>query len=232
MPLKKLKAWSYSKWDIFNKCPYKFKEMHLLGNFPPPSPYADRGEKIHKLGEHFILGDINGVPDELFRFKEEFECLRSLVKTGTGFPEQQWAHDKQWRPAQWRGSSAWVRAKCDYHGIDEQKEGNIIDIVDYKTGRKYPSHEKQGKLYGVMGYNRYENVVGVHVEFWYLDQDENNVMKFDFNSQELKKLNSFWTRQGEKVMNAKTFPKKVGEHCKYCHLRDDRQGNCKAWRKV
>lgn len=228
--LRKLKSWSYSKWSMFNQCKYKFKEVHLKGNYGPAGPAADRGNAIHKVAEQFILNNITGMPKEIACFDREFKELRRRVKKGIGFGEQEWAHDKDWRPTAWKGPKTWVRGKCDYHGVDETEDGVVIDIVDYKTGRMYSSHEKQAKLYGVMGMHRYQDVVGAHVEFWYLDQDE--ITEFDFSLGDLKKLNTFWTNQGRKMMEAKAFPKEPGDHCRYCHLRDNKLGTCKAWRKL
>lgn len=236
MPIKKIKSWSFSKWAMFHTCAYKFKKTVLEGIKPPQSPYADRGERIHSLAEQYALGNIKGMPNELKKFGDEFKEIRSLVKSGSGFTEQEWACTSTWESCGWMSKNVWLRGKCDYHGVEDVDvkkgvKGTHIDIIDYKTGRQYPTHSDQSKLYSVMGMHRYENVVSVHVEFWYLDSGD--FVEYNYTRKQLEKLSEYWSLQGRKILKSTgNFSASVGGHCRYCHLRDDKGGQCKSWRKL
>lgn len=228
---KKNKVMSYSKMSTHDECPFKYDCVNNKGMYGPPSKAADRGEHIHKLAEQYTLGNIYGVPKELKFFKDELNGIRQRVKKGTGYPEQQWSFDKLWKPCGWKDSNAWLRGKTDYHGIDKDL---CLDIVDYKTGQIYASHQSQGKLYTAMGFAKCKAEAGVepskvHVEMMYLDLNE--VVQYEYTRNQAIKLKEFFTKKINRILKATNFPAKPGNHCRYCHLKDKDGGPCKAWRK-
>lgn len=230
MPKKtnKLKAWSFSRWHTAHTCRYKFKCSAIDGiRDETSSPAMERGTRIHKLAEEFVKGNIFGMPKELQHFNAELKVMQKLYKKQTAFTEEDWGFDENWKPCSWK--TAWFRAKMDFYCVEEDKHGTEVALVDYKTGQIYSYHDKQAKLYAVAACHRLKADF-VHVEFMYTDK--NHIRPFDFNSADCKRLNTFWNNQAAKLFSMSEFPKEPGSHCKYCHVRSDKAGDCTAWKKV
>lgn len=56
------KAWSYSAWNFYDGCPYKYLLKNILKVPDPGTPEMAEGDRIHKLGEAYIKGQLDEVP--------------------------------------------------------------------------------------------------------------------------------------------------------------------------
>ena len=79
----RIRSWSFSRLDVFEKCAYRTKLAYLDKIPEPARPLKpgtteqpnDRGTRIHEAGELFVKGGVELI-DELKTFAEEFERLR------------------------------------------------------------------------------------------------------------------------------------------------------------
>jgi hypothetical protein len=212
------------------KCPYAFKLAYIDKLRGPSVPAMERGTHLHSLAEHYLLGDITGgVPKQLRKIETEFKALKAEKPTVEKF----WGLTADWEPAKEKG---WVVARTDAF-IPPNKKRNVLDIIDHKSGRIYPEHDKQGSLYSAIGFGLYPNVDEIDVSFFYIDQGVSTSYKY--TRAKLKHGMNYWLAEGEKLMSTTKFlPTPSKDACGWCGFRSDKKlangerGPCKAWRIV
>lgn len=126
----------------------------------------------------------------------------------------------------WKG--AWGRFVYDVRVRLSEREHLLID---YKSGRKSGNeikHTSQGQHYMLSELMLEPKVDLVHVEFWYLDQ--NDLMATSYTRQQGMK---FFRNINERALKAtepdqKWEPEPSKWACKYCPYRQDRGGQCKV----
>ena len=135
-------TWSYSRWNLFDKCKTAFNMyVHRKDfNLPPfkTNPAMERGNAIHAKAEQYVKGNIKGVPKELSCFKAEFNNL----KKHKAVAEQDWWFDNKWNQIEYQDwNNVWLIAKSDAHlTLDD-----TAIVIDYKTGKVYDTHEQQAE---------------------------------------------------------------------------------------
>lgn len=216
----KITSWSYSKYSNWKSCPRKYKHAYIDKIPQPRSPAAERGTMIHAKGEHYLLGDIRGVPPEYKKFACE---LRAMKRAGVT-PEEKWSLSNNWKPCEWEDySRIWLRALTDVHHYDE--DDCDLSIIDFKTGRQYPSHKGQGELYATMGLSYYPELQNVSVEFWYLDSGE--VLNFDYDLKKVKSLKTLWIKRSKLMLADRKFLATPSEDsCRWCPFKASKGGPC------
>lgn len=216
--------WSYSSWSTFNRCPLAYQQSYLLGNRSPQGPSAARGERIHKLAEHYLKGDITGgIPQALAKFKAEFKNL----KAARPVVEEFWAVTPNWKFVNGRG---WCVMKMDA-AVAPTKKSPVLEMIDHKTGREYPEHDKQGELYLAIGFAKYPWIEAAATEFWYLDQGY--PVRREYSREQIKEEVITWQTRGNSLLTSKKFIATPSlDACRWCHLRTDRGGSCNEWTKV
>lgn len=120
-----VKTWSMSALHLYEQCPLKYyHEKVAKSGTKTSSPALERGLAIHAKAEHYLLGDITGIPKELQKFGKEFATLRKHKAKA----EEEWTLDKHWQPVPdgWTDPRTWLRAKgdarvdnwvCDFKGL-------------------------------------------------------------------------------------------------------------------
>ena len=230
---KKHFSWSYSKWKSFSECKRKYMLMTYKKEFNLPAQIGDtynldRGIAIHKEAEGYVKGEITGLPKSLSKFKPEF---LSLLKQKS-IAEDDWWMDRNWkRIPKFDWDNLWIIIKVDAHGLVDQKKR--LRMVDYKTGREYPSHEDQAEIYAAAGYCIYETIEEVRTEFWYIDQDKTTPFFYhsgepeDLEGNELYKLKYKWTVNGIELEDTTLFePNPAFWTCKFCNANQIYGGPC------
>lgn len=228
----KINAWSFSRLTTFEQCKLRAKLAYLDRIPEPDRPLPpgktehanDRGTRVHEAAEIFVKDDITLIP-ELHKFKEEFEALKALYKSGQVSLEGEWAVDTDWEPTHWRSLDAWARIKLDAFVRLSPSEAVV---VDYKTGKKFGNevkHAEQCQLYQLAAFLRYPELQTIHVELWYLDQDEITYMRYT-RAQGMRFFNGFNSR-GVAITSEVEFPANPNAFsCRWCPYGPKGTGHC------
>lgn len=205
--------WSYSKLSLYKKCPAAFKFRYIDKIKAPDNKAAARGSAVHKNLETFVsspnatesiallLADVK--PSML----EGLMALRDAYKMDYIDLEMSIKLDWQWNEVD-SYNEAW--GMCIFDVVDFKN----CKIIDYKTGRSYPSHRGQALIYALA----FQRVTGTtpKVEFWYLEQGvvedwEFTNSQLDFCEDDLKKTLL--------EIDSDTTWECSGEGCNWCEFR-------------
>ena len=223
-----IKAWSMSRLEVYESCPYRAKLQYIDRIPEAPRTISDiehplvRGLRVHKLAEDFVTKAIE-FPEELCHFKDGFAAQRHAFVTApnTCFVEQEWAITETWKTTGWFSEDAWARLKLDY----AQVKGDEMDIVDYKTGKKYLlKHIPQGQFYGLISSVRFPDVKTFRIQFWYLDTGE--VSEHVYSKLQLQVLKDSFDTRGRTMTTATDFPPRSSAYaCRFCPYGEGKEGN-------
>lgn len=232
--MSQLKAWSYSRIQIFESCKLHAKLKYIDKIPEPPRPLPpgktehanDRGTRVHEAAELYVRGGIELLP-ELGSFHLEFERLRAFFSDGRVSLEGEWAVDSNWSPCAWGSDSVWGRIKLDALVWLTPTEAVVID---YKTGKRHGNeikHAEQAQLYQLATFMRYPEIEKITTELWYLDQDELVDMTYT-KAQGLKFLKGI-NERGLALTNCTEFPPNPNIYsCRYCPYGPKGTGHCKV----
>jgi hypothetical protein len=182
---------------------------------------------VHAKAEAYLKGLLKGPPPrELWKLAPHFRELKDIRPV----VEQYWNVDRDWRPTDKEHS--WCVMKMDAAVLPSRRRPDALWIGDHKTGKEYAdSHEKQGSLYACIGAVVVPYAVGVDVEFWYVDQGYSQ--PYHYTPRRIARDTKVWIAQGEMMMAETDFlPTPSTEACRYCDLRSNKGGPCKAWKAL
>lgn len=214
--------YSVSKIACYETCPRQYQGKYLQGIKDKPGPAAKRGNEIHLQAEHYLNGNIRGLPDSLKKLDREYKSL----KRAKPLVELKLAVTEDWEPCGFFDDKAWARGVLD---VVAQMEDEMI-IIDHKTGRIYDYHVNQAEMYAALlaasTPSEYYNV-----EFWYTDQGETR--NWEFSSDDIPGIRKKWDTKAKNIMSAKKFHQTPSDKaCKYCPVATHRGGPCNGWKKV
>jgi len=153
------KPLSYSSLKLYERCPKLFLSVKKNEATITYGPAADRGTTIHGYIEDYFNGrPYNKAERALKPWRGYFDNLRVLSPE----PECEVAVDSLWQPVDYDDPSAYFRGRLDLRYVVD----STCYIKDWKTGKEYPDHPRQGLSYIALnpGFEEYR------VEFVYLDQ--------------------------------------------------------------
>ena len=212
-----MKSWSFSRLEVFEKCPYQAK-LKFVDKIPEPEGRdrtpLERGIMVHDAAEQFVRG--NGpLIQEMKKFEDEFLDLRDAFERGEVICEDDWAYDHDWAACDWFGDDTWLRMKLDAR---RQLDINQSLVIDYKTGRKDGNevkHSQQGLLYALGELMRFPETQAVRVEFWYTDKKQ--TMKRNYTREGALRFLPSWHDRAMRATTAVEFPAKPNKmNCRYC----------------
>jgi len=206
---------SYSSMSLYNKCPKLFEWAYVLGNHKPPGAAATRGVELHAKLEEFFRGGSYPTKDKtLAPWQRYMENLLSYSPV----PEEDLAVDSVWGRVGYEDPDAYARGKVDLR----YRIGDTVYILDWKSGREYPSHEGQGKMYMALS----EPATKYVTEFVYLDQPLHTVPRLYTRADrscEILELSATI----DKINEATEYPATPShEGCRWCPLSWRQGGPC------
>lgn len=223
--------WSYTRWEVFEKCPQRYEYQFLQKLPQPPAPALERGIRVHEEGEEYLDNIRKRVPVAYNQFSDELKAIKKLGASAEG----SYAFTKSWQPSSptdW--ANTWLRIKIDA----EVESDDEVTLIDFKTGKPWPkATEAQSELYAVGAFLKFPGVDTITVEFWYLDSGE--VVPYVYTRKQFAAAKKKWAARGRAVIAARQFPPTHnGYNCKYCPFRSDAKlgngqpGPCEAWKKA
>lgn len=223
---KPLVSWSFTRYNDYKTCPFKFYNKHILKIQEPPNDAMARGSAIHKIAEDYTKGILAAkMPKELSYFSEEFKDLRKMYKGNRNsmIVEDNWGFKSDWSETAWNDwNNCWLRVKLDLAFTVD----TTLHIIDHKTGKNSPyknvEYEEQEDLYALTGMVRFPHVEEVRPRLWYLDEgtchpEESGSLVY--TPDDLPRLKKTWTQRVAPMFNDKTFKPTPNKTCQWCHYR-------------
>lgn len=222
----RIKAWSYSRLNVYSKCPKMFK-FKFIDKLPePPSPAMERGNQIHKKAEAYAKGELSRVPTELKLFAPQF---RELKKKKQAFAvEENWAFTKDFKQVtQWDNwNGAWCRVKIDL--VLHDKKSDNYTVIDHKTGKvRHEEHAEQLELSALATFLSVPTADKITVENWYIDHGPGYTQPHDFERKQAASLKKKWIAKVKPMMSDVKFNERPGSYCRWCAFSKSRGGQCK-----
>ena len=151
MPPKKIKQYSFSRLDLYDKCPWAYKKIILDGVPRASNEAMATGKMLHALIADYLLRLINqkqqtdwewaegaapkeASPDVLQiweRFYNSFTLPPALEVYGV---EHKLAFDRHWQPCEFFAAEAYFRMVVDFHF----RQGELAVVLDWKSNRAVP----------------------------------------------------------------------------------------------
>jgi hypothetical protein len=217
----KIKAWSYSVVKNHAKCPLSVR-LEKIDRVPQPdNVYQGRGRQIHDELAHLV--NTGEFPENaIIPHKEEWRRRLLHMHVAGARSEQQVAFTREWKVTQWFGVGVWARVIID--GIVVTKD--IVRVHEFKTGKYYPEHEKQKRLYALAAMKLYPGHDSFVVGCDYIDDPTraDDLTKF-VRAQEAE-LEKEFADFAAPLLNDDIFPASPGTHCRWCHYRKSNAGPC------
>jgi len=239
-------AGSFSRLDVYETCNRRAKIAFVdrikepprgdPPNYCPKNPatgerewFDKRGIRVHEVSDAF-LRSLGPTCAEMEHFLPEFMQLRRLHGMRKVHAEQTWAFTRDWRVTTWDDwDNCWMRIKVDAFAILRGTFEEPVEaiVIDYKTGKRWSNeakHADQGQLYQLGALKRFPTLEKVHVEMWYLDQNEMSDEKTYLRAQGLR-FQARWERRMKALTTETIFkpmPSKIA--CKWCPFRQKIHG--------
>jgi RecB family exonuclease len=230
-----IKAWSWSRLDVFERCPYRAYLQYALkqpGAQDQKSLDAmNRGSKVHKDAELFVQGELSDLPKELKKFERAFRTRAELAQSEPEkvVVEEEWAFTTEWATTGWWDDDAWLRQKLDLMiWLDDEK--TAAELVDHKTGKKEGNevkHGQQGQLSVLCAFMRFPSLQIAKIQFDYLDQGKSSLPKTYTRDQAMTFLPTFDRRARALTSATKFSPRPNRINCAWCPFGPSRgDGSC------
>lgn len=212
-----LSAWSFSRYNDYQRCPAFFKYKHIDKLPVPDHPAMARGKEIHEKAAGFLQGTLNELPEELSWFDDMMIELRGMDP----IVEQQWGFDRKWQPTGWFANDTWLRVVLDAGVVYDDNTGVV---VDHKTGKKYGDNQEQMELFALAFMQRYPQTREVETRLWYLDSGDEEIA--EFTADQKRELREKWEKRIAPMMGDKTFAARPNSFCKICPFSASNSGPC------
>jgi len=226
-----LRSWSFSTWSKEQSCPARVAYEKLDGREDPSGPAADKGKFVHKLFEDYArakLLELREPPDVFVPpvfFPPAYQRWRPgldqiLSESDDVIPELAIALTRTWKETSWE--RAVLRGAIDLVYIEND---STIGCIDYKTGRVYPEHGDQLKLYATLLFHRYPWAQRVKTADWYLELPDTAERTFTRGDYE-RTLLPFWEGEHHRILKRTSWPARRNDKCKWCPHHARRGGPC------
>jgi len=179
-------AWSYTRLSDFESCAALYWYRYVSKMFPfVENQHTRRGNDVHGAIEKRIVDAQIELTQSLRPGQltpDNISWVEAMIQmyTGNGLGglnssklevEYECAITKDFQPCDWRAKDCWHRAKLDLYV--ESLDGKHALIVDWKTGRHYPSKVvDQGSDYSMVAMALNPNLGDVETHFVYVDNKD------------------------------------------------------------
>ena len=223
--------YSFSKIDLWKRCPFKFKLKYIKNVKIPFAPNLAllKGSFLH----HCIENNSEGKKyqtTEIFTEKEKTKTVQILNKftkselyqlylSAKGEHEIGFGISKVndiFKAVSFNNPNALFKGKIDYIF----QKNNVLYIVDWKSG-KYIEKEEQNfsqlLLYTIWGFLKYKNINTINCSFVYVEHLKENSVQYQRYNLDIYIEN--YIQDINKIESDKLFNKIESKQCEYCEYR-------------
>lgn len=190
---------SFSTLQDYERCPYKVFLAKGRGIPRVGNEYTERGSHCHELLEHYVMGELDVLPWDVFRSEIYHETLiesfRAAYLNDQCIPELKYSFTEDMKETEWEAPDMWLRGAIDVVVLlDGWKD---IAIYDYKTGSNKSSakHRDQLMLYALLMMIKYPEIESIKSAPIYLDHRQEPFLN-NYNRNDLQLL---WPRYHERL---------------------------------
>lgn len=220
-------AWSFSRYSTYKQCPQKFKwQLDKILPFKA-SPAMERGRKVHKAAEDYLLRKRDDIAPELESRRDILEPLRDM----NPIVEQKWGFTRKWQSTGYFTKNGpkktWLRGALDA-GVDYGDR--TFEAIDWKTGKKYDDNEEQMELFGMLVLARYPDIQTVTTRLSYVDlpAGPDSEIYEEVKRKDYSKLIDKWEVNIKPMFEDDMFRPRVNFFCKWCDFSKENGGPCQA----
>lgn len=216
---------SYSKIACYEKCPAQFKFKYVEKLPDSPGPHASRGTRIHSLFEQVMN------TKEPVEVTVEEPCDEEIVVPYNDFliniavqgavAEATLAITADWTPAP-NKEAIWATGILDGKLVRD----NEAYIWDWKTGKKYDTHEDQGLFYAGLTFANFPEVERVYPTFVYVDEQRNWPLGELTRDEHFPQIQENFNARAHMISIDDMYAANPGWHCRYCAYAKARGGPC------
>lgn len=216
-------AWSYSRYDTWVTCPFKFK-CKFIDKLPDPGSAAmDRGDKVHKALAKYIMGQGELPAEVKTPFQQKLYAELRAIPNDDKVVEQQWAFDRNWKPTGWFDRSAWYRSILDAGVVYEDL---AVEACDHKTGKRHDtSNDEQMESQAIAVFCQFQPVTHVTTRLIYVDAGSEEIAEFPLADK--VKLLEKWAGKVAPMFADNTFIARPNDKCRFCVYSRSKGGPCR-----
>lgn len=211
---------SYTKVSMYMECPakkrYKYDERRPMEQ----SPHAARGTRYHEAIELYIGAGADTPPPEEFPELGFYNSYLSRLRDNGAKAEFAFALRRDWTVTEWDNEDAWIVGKADVWVPTIP----TAHVQDWKTGKIYDSHEKQGEFYATALFSYVPQAREIKATFVYTDlrQERNKT----YHRDNLETLRSRWNARIERMERDTECAPTPGFGCRFCPFSRAKGGPC------
>lgn len=226
-------VFSPSNIMTYKQCPRKFWGQSISRLIKwKPSRQKSRGTLLHEQ-----IQDALRHPEKFDKVRQDtqldaqyvYDCVESVQSDRRSgyklYIEHEMCMSKAGTKVGWWDDKAFLRAKADAVLLHNDL-GQVVRIVDIKTGRSWDSHAIQLRLEALLAHIVYQRPL-VRYEYWYIDQGETEEGVIDFRNglAPVQDLYDTMHEMGVAIKN-NDFPCVGNNLCKWCDFYQTE--NCDA----
>mgnify|MGYP003147263581 CR=1 FL=1 len=213
---------SYSGITMYERCPRSFQLKYIIKHPEPkfvPTDALRRGSRLHKSAEDYVNLALEKLPKELQNKKGFFD---RIISVGTAMPELEFNFTREFEPIDFDDKeSGYVRGIIDLVLPQE----DLLEIKEYKTGKKYDSHSDQRSLYSLAGLILFPEAKVVRTTTVYFDL-KNKDETLTVERHQLDDMKWSWSRRINRTKPPQDYPMRPGYYCQWCSFSKSKGGPC------
>ncbi len=223
-----LKAWSFSKYTDYAKCPRYFKAKHLDKLPEEKGAAMGRGIQIHEQAEFYVRGHSKKWPEDIHKkLKPKFDTLRKGYKKGQVKVEVELALTSEWKVTGWFYKDAWVRLKIDVLDCMGKKKWKVIDWKSGNLKNDHSGYDEQLEFYAMAIMIAFPEVEEVIAELGFTDHGVTLTRPAGcLTRKEMEAVHTKWKNKIRPMFADKRFAPRPGNHCRWCYQSRNRGGTC------
>lgn len=215
-----IKHWSYSRWKTYHECPARFKYRVLDRRPEPQSPYAARGDLVHKAAEDYVERRTNTIDGELSNVADVLKAVRKVES----YAEVKLGLTRDWQPTHYGFKhDMWFGVKIDL--LADKGEGTAF-VADWKTGKVRDDYELQVEIGALPVLIRWPGFERVETTIYFTDHGEQTEPVL-VERAKLPELIERWEDRVAPMFHDKKFIPSPGRHCYWCPHSNKKGGPCK-----
>jgi hypothetical protein len=216
-----VKAWSFSAWDLYYKCPlkYKFEKIDKLKR--QDTEALANGRRVHDDIAKYLAKETDVMPPAV-KSKQAQTLYNEFRQFDDVIIEKQWGFNANWKPTAYFGKDIWLRSVIDAGVLYEDMSA---EVIDHKTGKNRGGYMDQLELFATAVFCQMAPVVHVTTRLQFVEHEEVEIAEFPVRDRD--KLIAKWNKKVEPMFNDETFNPRPGEACRFCDWSKSKGGQCR-----